>query len=225
MENRFQVCLCANLCWLRLMLYQLYSAVRQPQAEIDPDIDIYNCEHPALLHYGLVVEYSKVRDYAEQRGWLVDRKTGLPIDLNNPPIWVKVEWMCIQRILLRFSQECGMTLMHALVMGFDEPAHVISLCTNQHNVVLATRLERRVLRKIREAFDIPEEEQSPKWWWNAEQCGPKYVFARYLCHRVMLKVDTFITSVTPARSRNIIHQTCPRYHAPKYPLWIASGAP
>ncbi|KZV69313.1 hypothetical protein PENSPDRAFT_753506 [Peniophora sp. CONT] len=188
--------------------YKLYSAVRQPQTEIDSDIDIYICKRPVLLHFGYVVDFSKARDYAMRTNLLINRKTGLPLDWNNPPSWVKSEeGMCMQNIVSAFSRRHKFSFGYASVIGPEGPLHMISLCTNRQDVAFATRLQNHLLRAIRDAFGIQEQEQSPKWWWDDDECGVGYKCEVAQCCLVRLGASPRSCALVAAVSQTRCHPT------------------
>ena len=160
-------------------MYQLYAAVRQPQETLDPDIIAYNGERAPELHFGYAIEISAAIEYAKQNNAVVDSGTGVPVDWDDPPEWAMVERLCVGHVVWFLSQQCKFTFLYASVMGPEGPKHFISLYNNAKRWDLGAAREGRLLRKIREAFNIAQDE-SPRWWWDTEVCGTQYVIIHML---------------------------------------------
>ncbi|KZV62078.1 hypothetical protein PENSPDRAFT_739538 [Peniophora sp. CONT] len=146
-------------------LFKLYSDVRQPQMILDPKLD-----DSALLHYGYVVDFSKVLEYARQHHVFRDIEN---VDWENPTDsdLLKDEIRCMYLVVTHFSRKEKFPFNYAPVMGHDTLAHVISLYSSQQGFSFPRKTTMRLLTAIVRTFRV---EPVPMWWWDAYSCGIGY---------------------------------------------------
>lgn len=136
---------------------------------IDPRIDIFVAEEPALLHFGFKTDLREAVAYAK-REQMPDPNTHLPVDWESPPAWAKTGYLCLSSILTHFSKCFGFILYLQMVIGQEWPTYVVSLYDNRQNIAYSKRRLRHVLRALRESFNT-DANVAPAWWWDALECG------------------------------------------------------
>ncbi|KZV62076.1 hypothetical protein PENSPDRAFT_692820 [Peniophora sp. CONT] len=169
-------------------LFTLYSTVRQPQIALDPKLDA-----SALPHYGYVVEVLKVLEYARQHCVFRDGET---IDWENPS--EMDETRCMYLVVNHFSKKEKFPFNYVSVMGYNDPANMISLYNNRQDLRLSRKRTMRLLTAIVRTFGVKD--AVPMWWWDAYFCDFRYQSNVALYNPVLPPV----VPITPyARDRRI----------------------